>query len=361
MAYQETMVSMLSDSKALQLFTDNVAETFEPSVHSKYLTDKFTLDLDWKGVMAVLSNSPAASVIDFSSGKPLAVRPAISKLSGELISFGNKYQMTKKDVRDFLNLQDNLGRMGIDINTLIDFLVPDVKRATMGPHKTIDRLLLEALSTGIMTLTVTNNPKGVIWNTALDWGITKSFTSVLWATSATAKPLTEIRTKINARRGKGIPTGNIKMSRATYVNLCNTAEFLAGYKFNVGSTTAINNAFLGEGSVNIAMVAMGLPMIEIMEDSIDIELKDGSTSSILPFADGRVTFSPDNNYGQLLYSYANEQRRPVAGKTYAVAQNVLISKYQDNDGQEFTESEFNAFPVLNAANHLDILVTDALS
>ena len=113
--------------------------------------------------------------------------------------------------------------------------------------------------------------------------------------------------------------------------------------------------------VNSLFRGVGLPVIELIDYPVQVEEKDGSFSTVLPFADDRVTFVVDNNLGELIYSYANEQRRPVNGKSYATAMNVLISKFADNDGNEFTEGEFNAFPVLNAVSRMSILITDATS
>lgn len=361
MSYQTTLVGLIEDSKSFQLLMDNSVEVFEQPVWGNYLTDQFTLDLDWKAIMGVMENSPAASVIDFSSGKPLAVRPTASKLNGELMTLGNKYQMSKRQIREFMNLQDNVGKMGINVTTLIDFLMPDLKRATLGPHKTIDRLFYEAISTGTMSLTNVNNPKGVIWNTALDWGISQSFCSVTWSTAATAKPLTDIRKVVNDWAAKGVYFTKMKMSRATFNNMVATTEFLGAFKFAMGNITEIKNQFLGVTSVNAALMSMDLPEVEIIDYPISVEAKDGSYTIVKPFADHRVSFSVDNNYGTMFRTYANEERSPNPVKSYAKAMNVLLSKYQDMDGNEFTESEFSAFPVLNVANKIAILKTDATS
>jgi len=363
MAYQTTIVNLLSESKSFQLVMDNAVARFEPPIWNKYLTEKFSLSLDWRGILAVMENSPAASVIDFSSGKPIATRPSVSKINGELAAFGNKYQLSKREVRDLLELQDNVGKMGIDLTTLIDHLIPDVRRATVGPHKAIDRLLLEAMSTGKMTMTAANNPKGVVWNSALDWGIKTSFASVIWsaANAATMKPLANIKKEVKAGIAKGLRYSGIKMSSATFDIMVGSAEFQGAFKTSLGNFTEVSNAFIAPETVTQLFRGIGLPAIELIDYPVQVEGKDGVYTTILPFADNRVTFVVDDNLGELLYSYANEQRRPVAGKSYATALNVLVSKFSDNDGNEFTEGEFNAFPVINAANSMSILKTDATS
>lgn len=342
---------------------DNSVAQFEAPVWSKYLTERFSLSLDWRGIMAVMENSPAASVIDFSSGKPIATRPTVSKINGEMASLGNKYQMSKRQVRDLLELQDNVGKMGINVATLIDFLIPDVKRATVGPHKAIDRLLLEGMSTGTMSLTATNNPKGVIWNSALDWGIEQTFASVVWsaANAATMKPITDIKKKVKDGIAKGRKYSIMSMSSATFDIMVGSTEFKDSFKTQLGAFTQVSNILLSVDTVNALFRGVGLPTIELIDYPVQVEKADGTYTTILPFANDRVSFRVDDNVGELLYTYANEQRRPVAGKSYATAMNVLVSKYSDNDGNEFTEGEFNAFPVINAASTMSIIKTDATS
>lgn len=361
MSYQPTIVGLLDTNTEFQLLIDKTIEAFEQPIWTKYLTDKATLSLDWRAILGVMELSPAASVIDFSSGKPLAVRPTLSKLNGELASFGNKYQMTKRQVRDLLELQDNVGKFGFTVKDLIDFIIPDLQRATVGPHKSIDRLFLEAISTGLMTSTVANNPKGVIWNNALDWGIEQNTVATVWATAASATPLVDIKKVVDAWIDKGVEFKLMKMSRATFNLMVATTEFKGAFKMQMGNVTEIANNFLGVEKVNQFMEAVDLPTIEIINHPITIEAKDGSYSTIRPFADNRVSFSVDNNYGDMFRTYANEERLPNKSKSYAKALNVLISKYSDADGNEFTEGEFNAFPVLNKVNSIAILKTDATS
>ena len=363
MSYQPTIVGMLSDSLAFQTLINNTQEQFDTPIWSNYLTDEFSLRLEWKAVLGVMEQSPMASVIDFSSGKPIYVRPSVSKLNGEIPTFGAKWQMNKGEVREFLDLQKSVGSLGIDPTRLIDFLMPDIKRAAIAPHATIDRLFLEAISTGQMTMTATNNPKGVIWNSALDWGITKSNVAVVWSTAnaATMTPITDIKAVVDASDA-GFDT--IKMSKATFNLMVNSTEFknLFTRDFGVsGGTikgTASLNPFIGVARVNEYFETIDLPMIEIIDKKVIIETKAGARTVLKPFADNRVSFSVGNDYGKMVYTYSNEEELPIPGKTYAKSNNVLISKYRDNNGSEFTESEFNAFPVINKAKEMQIMITD---
>lgn len=359
MAYQPTLATFLSEGKNYELLLNAAAEVFEAPIWSKYLVDKYQLSLDWKGIGEVMENSPAASIIDYSSGKPLATRPTASKMSGELVTLGNKYQMSKREKREFDDLMAALNVIaGVDYQTIIDFLIPDIQRAATGPHKTIDRLFLETISTGLTTLTAANNPKGVIWNAALDWGITKTNCAVLWASASTATPLTDIQNRIIARKAKGLQTNFMKMSSVTYRNMIASAQFLAAFKQQIGNSTLISNVLIGLPTTNALFQSIGFPEIELIDIPINVENADGTMTVVMPFADHRVTFSVSNTFGQVKRTYADEQRNPTIGKIGGAVMDVWVSKYRDNDGNEFTESEFNAFPVITTATSLDILITD---
>ena len=368
MSYQPTIATLLEDSTQFQLLMDSAVETFEQPMWANYLEDKFQLSLDWRSVLAVMEQSPLASVIDFSGKKPVYTRPTVSKLSGEIPTLGMKYQMSKREVREYLELQDKVGTLGISSTDLIDFLMPDIKRATLGPHNVLDRLFLESISTGQMSLTAANNPKGVIWNTALNWGITEKFAqTAAWSTAATATPLKDIKKVVEDwADSKGARFNMMKMSRATFNLMVATTEFKSAFTSTftlsgLNKTELNNNQFMTVANVNQVMQSLELPTLEIIERSYFVEGKDGTRTAIKPFADNRVSFSIDNQYGQVIRTYANEDRSPIANKSYSTAMNVLLSKYKDMDGNEFTESEFNAIPVLNKANQMAILKTDSTS
>jgi hypothetical protein len=152
----------------------------------------------------------------------------------------------------------------------------------------------------------------------------------------------------------------MKMSTATLDQIAATTEFKEAFKFQIGSATEINNGLLSTDSINAVLLGVGLPRVELMDDSITVEAKDGSYSVVTPFADNRICFTVDNNFGEMIRTYANEEQLPEAGKSYSKVNNVSISKYR-KDGAEFTESEFNAFPVINIANSMMILATDETS
>jgi hypothetical protein len=358
MSIQQTKIDLLNDTKQFQFIMDGIAETFEQPIWANYLTDRFTLDLTWQQILGVMENSPAASVIEFGSGKPVAVRPTVSKLNGDLFSFGNKYPMTPKKVREFYELQDKVNSIGINTSDLINFLYPDLQRATLGPHKAIDRLLLEAISTGQMTLTAALNPKGIILNEALDWGITKEKVATVWTTAATATPLADIRKVVDTWIDKGVEFKLMKMSRATFNLMVATTEFKNAFRLEMGMVKAEKPNLLGVNNVNLFLEAIDLPTIELINYPVSIEKKDGTYTTVRPFADNRVSFSVDNNYGEMVRTYSNQERSPNKMKSYANSLNVLIAKYQDLEGNEITENEFNAFPVLNKANSMAILTTD---
>ena len=87
-----------------------------------------------------------------------------------------------------------------------------------------------------MTLTNVVNPKGVVWNNALNWGIdTVNAQGAVWTTPATATPLTDIRNVVETWVDKGVEFKLMKMSRATFNLMVKTTEFQNAFSLEMGS------------------------------------------------------------------------------------------------------------------------------
>ena len=129
------------------------------------------------------------------------------------------------------------------------------------------------------------------------------------------------------------------------------------YRVTTGGTIA--NATLEQ--VNTYLQANMLPVIEIVDVVKSIE-KDGKLAAYRPFTQANCTLVPSGKLGIIHNAYAIEELKPVAATTYAVANNALISKWQQNEPWgEFTKGELNAMPGLSAIDSIYILQTDTES
>jgi len=315
--------------------------------------------LTFTGVVGASRIEAAASIVDRGAPSPLRGRGELAKYQGEIPAIKEKFAMREQDYRDFLSLQ----ALSVDDATkkqqLLDFLFNDTLKAGNAAHKRLDIMALEAISTGKISLTMDNNPDGLVLSNAIDLLMptgNKKRAAVKWATSATATPITDIVTVVTAARDAGRSFAKILMSPTAFINFAKSTEVINSLvSFNMLQKGA---AVATLAKVNEYLTANLLPIIEIVDQAIGIE-KDGKIGAIRPFSDANVSFVPAGNLGTIKNAFAIEQLQPVTHVNYATYNRALISKWQDNDPWgEFTGVELNAFPALDAIDNIFLLNID---
>ena len=346
-------------SSKLQAVVDASKDKFAPVWYPKYFTfGTPQMSLTYTSVLGSSRIEAAASIISRGSSSPLRSRAALSKLAGEIPAISEKFAMSESDYRDFMTLQQLAIDDAVKKSQLLDLLFNDTKKAGDSAHKRLDMLCLEGLSTGAVTITVDNNPDGYVSSVPLDLGMptgNKSNAAVAWATSATAKPITDIDGVVESAAGAGKRFAKILMSRAVWNNFRKAKEVIDSLvSYNVlqkGASVATLE------KVNEYMDANLLPVIEIVDEQIGIE-KDGIVTATKPFSQSNAVFVPDGPMGKIHHAVAIEQLKPVNQVSYADYNKALISKWQENDPfMEFTKVELNAFPGFDSIEGVYLLST----
>lgn len=301
----------------------------------------------------------AASVIARGSLAPLRGRMPLEKYSGEIPAISEKFKLDEKDYRDFLTLQNMSVPDATKKQQLLDLMFGDVQRVGNAAMKRVDAMCLEAISTGQITLSTTNNPDGTVAPTAVDLfmpSANKVNAAVSWATAATATPYTDIQNIVNTAYGLGISFAKILVSRNTWTNFTLTTQVKNLLSNFLGFKTA-GNVLPTLGNANALLAATELPIIEIVDVPIGIE-KNGIITSIRPFSDTNAVFVPNGSLGTIANAVAIEELRPVEKVVYAKYQNALISKWAENEPfQELTKVELNAFPSIDGIAQIFLLST----
>ena len=287
-------------SQNLQAVIDNSLDRFSPNFYPRYFDwAPMQQTLNFTSVIGASRIEAAASIVNRSSSAPLRSRDKLSKYQGEIPAIKEKFAMKETDYRDFLALQ----ALSVDDATkkkqLLDMLFDDVKKAGSSAHKRLDVMCLQAMSTGKISLTVDNNPDGIVLKDDIDLLMpegNKSIVSVKWAVSATATPITDITTVVNNARAKGRKFSKIMMSMTSWLHFSKCAEV-------VNSLVSFNQLQKGASvatitKVNEYLTANLLPVIEIVDEVIGIE-KDGVIGSIRPWSDANVSFVPDGMIGTI--------------------------------------------------------------
>jgi hypothetical protein len=345
-------------SDRLQVMIDDALDQFAPTWYQQFFNwDTPQTQLTFVEAIGRSRIEAAASIIDRDSPAPLRSRPGLEKLQGEIPAIAEKVPMDQKTYREFLSLQ---AMTNVDEGTrrqqLLDLMFDDVKRVGNSVFKRLDIMCLEGLSTGQISLTVVNNPDGVILTNPIDLlmpAANKVNAAVNWATSATATPLTDIQTILNNNRAKGVSFGKILMTWNTWFKFIKTTEvkdFYSNY-----SNLPNNKVLPTADSINAFFGAQKWPPIVIVDETIGIE-KDGVITTIQPWKDENVVFVPNGPLGVIKNALAMEQMKPVPQISYATFNRALISKWGNNEPwQELTKAELNAFPAITTIDRVNIL------
>jgi len=349
-------------AEKLQSVIDKKQDTFAPLWFPKYFGwGTPQISLSFISVIGRTRIEAAAAIVDRNSPAPVGSRNRLEKLYGEVPAIKKKFKMSEEDYRNYMTIQGlNTLNEGTKVNQLLDLMWADVKRSGDAPLKTIDRMVLEGISTGSVTITTTNNPEGIVTDTIdlLMPSGNKVFCSVVWATAATADPFKDIHTTVIAAAARGIKFGKILMTLTAFWNMANadsTAKMLAGF-YRMGSN-AKRIGTLTE--INEVLTANQFPTIEIVNEMIGKE-SDGVITASNPFLVSSAVFIPEGNLGEIKNAISVEEMRPVSGIVYAKNQKVLISKWAENDPfGEWTCGELNAFPAIDAIDSIYIMNTGA--
>lgn len=301
----------------------------------------------------------AASIVDRDARTPLRSRPGLEKLSGEIPAIKEMFKMTDNDYRNYLMLQNMQVSDSVKRNQILDLMFNDTQKVGDASMKRVDYMVLEALSTGQITVTTTNNPDGIVASTPIDLLMpsgNKKNSTKRWGTPSTAKPITDINAAVTAAQGEWKVFAKMLMSRTTFLKMAaaeETRNVVSGF-FRINSKDQITPTL---NQINEYLTANLLPQVELVDEVVGVE-KDGAITAYRPFADDKVSFIPNGKLGIIHNAIAIEKLAPVSGVAYADYNRALISKWSENEPfGEYTKVELNAFPGVDTIDSIYILDT----
>lgn len=349
-----TFQQLMEDGKLFKAFIDQVMRnmTYVP-LWKQFMTWDYTPTLTFQAYLASSKAATVGSVINFGSGKPVRTRPTIGQLNGTLGQIGDSFQMDAATIRKVLELEERIARGEANVATLFNFIYGDFEKAMIAPQKRLDHWVLGGMSTGKITVDLTNNPDGIQFE--IDLSIPAyNQTGAVWSIGGTTSvPLTDIRTVVDAMRVLGYIPTTMHMSRNTFNKMISSSQIAGTFGLELRQLKVSPLNIVTPEMMNVQLSAVGLPTINIIE--APMLLPDGNV--VYPFSDDKVCFTVGNNLGTVQYSYAIEQRAPKANKVYATVDNVLLATLENDKGR-FLEYELNAFPAFEAYKSMAILTTN---
>jgi hypothetical protein len=355
----------LASSRNLQLLVDSSLSMFNVPTWKKYFAwGNPTISIDFSTVIGKARIEAMASVVDRDAPAPLRSRQGLEKLAGQVPAIKEKFKLSERDYREYMALRA-LQAGGGNVNAQLDLIFSDMRVAGNSAHKRLDSMVYQALSSGAIQLSTTNNPDGIVTGSIdlLMPAANKYKTQTAgWSTTVGSDPIRDIEKIVVDFEAKGIRFEKMLMNRATFSQLRLSVEgqkYLAAYMF-AGNSSATNKKFLGNlVQWNEYFIGEGLPYVELVESTSGIE-KDGIITSNDNWTAGAVTFVPAGPLGIIHNALCIEQIQPVQSVAYASFDRALLSKWHENDPfAEYTQVELNAFPGWETIDRCVILDTTA--
>lgn len=359
------MVGLNEKDMQAVIYTYNLHDYYYPTLFPL----KETNFLTWKMLEAQAGLRIAADLVSRGATIPRKMREAISRIQGDI----PKISISREKNEDELTEYDILVAMSSnnpDLKALVEFWAEDTKFCWDGVAARIEWIALRQISLGKVTFTNSNNA-AIVTEYDVDYQIPsdqKVGVEVSYSSGTSGKPLTKDFPKA-IKLGKRLYGAVYKfafMNVDTFEKLAAQEEVIkkcATFIQNVTETADAPdlktvNAYLAKKNE----LYKGLQIV-LIDQSITLELADGSRVTENPFVDDVILFSESKVLGNTWW------KKPIDAKKLpgSVAEKVmhghtLIKKFSNEEPvQEVTEGITNAFPAWNLAGRSVLMQTNATS
>lgn len=300
--------------------------------------------LDAKTIIGASGNRVAANIISYDATTPELGRKSLSVKYFDIPKVAIARRKSEREILEHQITRSIQGNLAV-----IEDYFNDLDFCWDGVQARMEWMALQALSATTMTLSVTNNPLGIINETTIDFGMptaNKGVVGTVWSSTnaATMKPLTDIKNVMLEGRKIGVNLRYMLMNATTFDLLTASTEYQSAAKqFLVGEPTV-----LGYQSLQIAntvMNALRLPQIVLIDTYVGIENAAGTVAATDPWSANHVTFLPDLVCGNFYAGpIAEELERPLDVIQSKRGPVLLSVRKEFNPSAVLTKGEANVFP-----------------
>jgi len=308
----------------------------------KYLDFEQTNARTFKTYFGTQTGVMLGSVIDKNGKKPLRSRKSVGSGYGEVAPLGDRYQMDndRLDMLKVLVDKFNGTQSAQDMNTIVEYIVDDLRQCRLAPHKRMDKMVGDLRSKGTASVKVADNPKGI---EMID--IALPVRKLTPAADDKASLITYLQQQIQLLAPAYGRFAAMEMSRATFNNrILKSGEFSSTYKMLLGGAElAMAGGLITEGMANQVFTGIGLPPIRIVEEYVVQQ----DETSVNTFADDRIALLRQDKIGKMKWHTPYEASDPVPGKSYTNLEGGMFISSQRTDEGRFMEYGCEWIPDIN--------------
>lgn len=346
-----TLEKLFNDANIIKAVIDRVLQTKLDTVYWKrYLDFEETKSRTFKTYLGVVTGITAGSVIDRNSNKPIRERRSLGSGYGEVAYLGDRYQMDNDRLDQLKSLIDKYNQAKTNdqiraMNDIIEFITDDLRQVLLAPHKRMDIVFGDLISTGKASVKNADNPNGV---ELLDIELPLKY--ITPAATDKTKFISYLKAQIEELKPIYGVFSVMEMSRSVLNKyIIGSSEFGDNYKMIFGSSELYKaGTLMTDGMANQLFTGIGLPQIRIREDYV---AKPDGTNKLV-FSDNRITLLPQDKVGKMMWHEPYEASDPIPGKTYTRSEGgMYVSNVRTEEGR-FTEYGCEWIPNLTAPNKI---------
>ena len=301
--------------------------------------------LDGKTIIGDVGSRIAAYVISYDSKAPETTRKSLTTQHFDIPKVAIARKKTEREI-----LEHQIAKALRGQDAVLEDYFNDIDYVYDAVQARMEWMALAALSATTFTLSTTNNPMGIVNETAVDFGMPsankKYVTTATWTTgnAASMVPITDFKKIAKAGRDAGVQLTKALMDSDTFDLITGSTEFQNAVKQFVNVETTV----VGLESLDLAnrvMRSLRLPEIVIIDTSVGVENAAGTIAYSNPWDTNHVTFIPDGVMGSMFAGpIAEEIERPL-NVMQSKRGPVLVSVQKEfNPVAVVTKGEANVFP-----------------
>ena len=319
-----------------------------PYYFNRFLTREWSLTGKWEALQRY-NQRIMADVIAMDSSIPLKKRPSLAAASGEIPKIGMEMALNETDLT---NLQMLAGMRNAPEDRIVEMLFQDTATCITGQYERIEGTFLQGLSSGVTTVTLTNNVGAEV---RLDFQYLSGnqFQSTVPFSGAAATPLQDLVPMIRKAQADGNPIRTMLLDQTTLDQILasdDAKDIFAQANNVIGGVTFAPTL----EQLNVAIRSKWGFVFEVVERTCRYQI-NGVDTDYQPWEAGQIIGINNNSLGSLVWSDVAEMNAPVAGVTYQRAdQFILASKFRLNRPSlaEFTNSQARVAPVISATRQI---------
>ena len=353
-----TLEKLFNSPLIIKAVIDRVMQTtLDTIVWKRYLDFEETKSRLFKTYLGTVTGVVMGSVIDKNSNKPIRERKTLGSGTGEVADLGNSFQMDNERLSIVQQLIDKYNQAGAGqpavLTEIINYLADDIRQCTLAPHKRMDYVVGQLISTGVGEVKLDDNKEGIT--------LMKMELPVMKFDPTTAeKPnfIAYLQKIVEETRAKVGTFALMEMTRSTFnKRIVASNEFKNTYKMVLGNAQiGVAGGIITEAMANQLLTGIGLPPLRIVEDYVVKE--DGTSTNI--FADERIALLPTTKIGKMMWHQPYELADRVPDRTYTVLEGGHFITTKRTEEGRFVEYGCEWIPNITAPQRMAIINTSKM-